>query len=383
MTSRPTSADGLPARGRGRPRIGKLLSWGLAVAALAFVAWVVPLRDRCWDPHVPASTKVAVTRDAAGCVLHLATGDVRISPSACGSLQCEPGVASALVHARLGVVAGLLVIYAAGTLAWAARWRALLDFADIDLPLKEVWRVSVEAQAGGILLPGGIGGDALRIASVMSKKKRSGERAPGSIVVASVLLDRAVGLSTIAGVAAAMGFVCGKLEAGPLTLVLGAIPVGVFAGLLVLRFAPIERLPWLGWATRGKAGEIVQPILAYLRDPRALRAIFVAVGLSLLVAIAQFAAIRGLVFALGAPVTGSGSERWIYVGTAMAFIVAAVPALPGGWGTADAAYVFFFGLAGISAATALAVCLVYRLFWYLSGVVGAVLYLARPQPPRA
>jgi uncharacterized membrane protein YbhN (UPF0104 family) len=64
----------------------------------------------------------------------------------------------------------------------------------------------------------------------------------------------------------------------------------------------------------------------------------------------------------------------------MAFIVAAVPALPGGWGTADAAYIFFFGMAGLSVGTALAVCLLYRLFWYLSGVSGAILHLARPRP---
>jgi uncharacterized protein (TIRG00374 family) len=364
-----------------RPRIGKLLSWGLAIAALLFVAWVVPLRDRCWDARAPASTKTSVSRDDAGCVLHLESGDVRISPAECGRLQCEPGVGSALVHARLGIVAALLGLYAVGTLAWAARWRALLDFADIDLSLKEVWRVSVEAQAGGILLPGGIGGDALRIAAVVSKTTRSGARASGAIVVASVLLARAVGLSVVAGLAASLGFAFGKLQAGPLTLVLAAIPIAVFLGLLMLRYVKVERFAWVAWLMRGRVGRTVDPMLAYLRDPRALRAVLVAVGLSVAVAATQLATIRGLVFALGDhPV---GNEKWIYVGTAMAFIVAAVPALPGGWGTADAAYVFFFGLAGLSAATALAVCLVYRLFWYLCGVVGAVLYLARPQPPRA
>jgi uncharacterized membrane protein YbhN (UPF0104 family) len=54
-----------------------------------------------------------------------------------------------------------------------------------------------------------------------------------------------------------------------------------------------------------------------------------------------------------------------------------IPALPGGWGTADAAWVFFLGLAGLPAGSALAVGLLFRLFWYLSGVVGAGLYVAR------
>jgi uncharacterized membrane protein YbhN (UPF0104 family) len=62
----------------------------------------------------------------------------------------------------------------------------------------------------------------------------------------------------------------------------------------------------------------------------------------------------------------------------MAFMIAAVPALPGGWGTADAAYVFFFGLAGLKPGLALAVCLMYRLLWYITAAVGAVLQLAAP-----
>jgi len=357
-----------------RLRLGRVLSWVLALVALAFVAWVVPVRDRCWDPQAPQSTRVSVTRDDAGCVLHLKSGDVHVAREECGTLQCEPGLASTLTHARLGVAAGLLALYFLSTLAWAARWRALLAFADVELPLRDVWRVSIEAQAGGILLPGGIGGDALRIASVVSRPTRHGSKAPAAIVIASVLLDRAVGLSTIAALAGALGLGlggAGKPGTGPFAAILAAIPVAIALGLVVLRTAPVDRIPWL---VRGRIGGVVQPVLAYVRDPRALRAIAVAVGLSLFVAAVQLAVVRGLVLVVGStPV----AEKWVYVGTAIAFIVAAVPALPGGWGTADAAYVFFFGLAGIPVGAALAVCLLYRLFWYLSGVAGAVLHLAR------
>jgi uncharacterized protein (TIRG00374 family) len=64
----------------------------------------------------------------------------------------------------------------------------------------------------------------------------------------------------------------------------------------------------------------------------------------------------------------------------MGFIVGAIPALPGGWGTADAAYVYFFGLAGVQAGSALAVSLLYRLYWYAMAVLGAGLYVARGKP---
>jgi uncharacterized membrane protein YbhN (UPF0104 family) len=353
-----------------------VLRWALAVVALAFVAWVVPVRDRCWDPHAPTSTRVAVTRDPAGCTLHLRTGEVRVDSAECAALQCEPGVASTFAHLRWDATAALLALYALGTLAWAARWRALLAFAGVDLPVAEVWRVSIEAQAGGIVLPGGIGGDALRIASVATRPVRPGEtRAPAAIIVASVLLDRFVGLAVMAAVAATLGFAWGGLQAGPLAYVLAAIPFGVLAGLVVLRTAPLARVSWL---VEGRLGRVVKPVLEYVRDPRAPRAIAVATALSVLVAVTQFAVVRGLVFAVGgAPV----AEKWVYVGTAMAFIVAAVPALPGAWGTGDAAYVFFLGLGGLSAGTALGVSLLYRLFWYLSGVVGALLHVARSRRP--
>jgi hypothetical protein len=356
-----------------RVRIRRILPWVLAVAAVSFVAWMMPVRDHCFDPRVPRSTHIAVSRsDDGACILHIPSGDVPYAADECAQLKCEPGVVSTLGHARLAVLVGLFGLYLVGVLAWAARWRALLAFAGIDLPLAKVCRISVEAQAGGLLLPGGIGGDALRIASVLGRPTRPGEmRAPASIVVASVLLDRGLGLALIAGVAALLGAVFGGVQGGPLLAALAAVPALVVLGLLSLRLASpgiIERL------SRGTVGRALGPVLGYVRDPRAPRAIAMAALFSLGVAVVQFAVIRGLVFALGvAPM----QEQWVYVGAAMAFIVTAIPALPGGWGTADATYVYFFGLGGMAAGVALAVCLLFRLFWYALGVIGAILQVTR------
>jgi uncharacterized membrane protein YbhN (UPF0104 family) len=359
---------------KGRGRAKGALSWLLAVAALSFVAWAVPVRDRCWDERTPTHTTVSVSRDADRCVLHLKSGDVTIDAAECAKLRCDPGLASTVAHARAGVIAALLALYLLATLAWAVRWRLLLGFAEIDLPLSEVWRITIEAQAGGVLLPGGVGGDALRIAWITARPTRQGGTPSLALVAAAVLLDRAVGLTLIATVAVAVGAVFGGMGGGPLVWALTLLPIGIVGGLVVLRNAPVERLPFL---SGGRVGQALAPVLAYVRDPRAPRAIAQAAAVSAIVAVANFVIIRGLVFSLGAAPT---SEKWIYVGTAMAFIVGAVPALPGGWGTADAAYVVFFGRAGLAPATALAVCLLFRLFWYVLAVVGAVLYASRPRP---
>jgi glycosyltransferase 2 family protein len=365
-----SGAPRVASASRPKHRISRWLRWALALFALGFVAWVVPVRDRCWDPLSPASTRVSVTRHAedGSCLLHLAKGDVHIDASACARLQCEPGIASTLTHMRLGILAVAAALYGLGTIAWAARWRALLALAGVDLSLSRVWRLSIEAQAGGVVLPGGIGGDALRIASVAALVP-----AKFTTVVASVLLDRIVGLAVVAGTAATLAFAWGGLEAGALPSILAALPVAFVAAIAAIRAVPLRRVTWL---LEGRLGAIARPVLEYTRDAAAPRAIAIAGAMSVVVACTQFASIRGLVFALGGV---PSAEKWVYVGIAMAFVVSAVPSLPGAWGTADAAYVFFFGLAGLHAGTALAVCLVYRLFWYLSGVTGAVLHLALPR----
>jgi uncharacterized membrane protein YbhN (UPF0104 family) len=294
-----------------------------------------------------------------------------VGASACGKLDCEPGLASTLEATKPVALAALFVIYVVGNLAWALRWRILLTFAGVELSLWRVWRISTEAQAGGVLLPGGIGGDALRIASVLGLPTRPDEsRAPAAIVVASVLLDRALGLSLIAGVAAVAALVSGGIGGGPLIVLLAAIPVGFLLSLPLLRHPSVRGLRWL--PTR-RLDRFIAPVLAYMSDARAPRAIASAAAVSLVVAAVQFAVIRGLVFALGGE---PAVEKWVYVGSAMAFIVSAVPALPGGWGTGDAAFVFFFRFAGLKPGLSLAVCLLYRLFWYVFGAVGAILHLA-------
>ncbi|MGO8996490.1 MAG: lysylphosphatidylglycerol synthase transmembrane domain-containing protein [Polyangiaceae bacterium] len=321
-----------PGRG-GRPWKKRAFAWGLALAALAFVVYAVPIRDHCDDP-----TK----------------------------LKCEPGLLTVLAGARVGILAGLLALYFFATLAWAARWRALLALAKVPLGLLETWRITLEAQAGGILLPGGIGGDALRVGFV------TGKGADLPTVIAAVLLDRAIGLVTVAALAAA--FAATTVDGAhipKLLVVLASIPVAFVAGLVLLRWKPLARAPFLA---RGPLAKVAQPVLEYLGEPGAPRAILIGLALSFVVSATQLLTIRGFVTALGGTPT---SELWVYVGTTMAFIVGAIPALPGGWGTSDAAFVFFFAKAGLAPSLALAVSLVYRLFWYSSGGVGAVLYLLR------
>jgi uncharacterized membrane protein YbhN (UPF0104 family) len=259
----------------------------------------------------------------------------------------------------------LLLIYLGGTLAWAARFRALIVLAGVPVTIAETWRITLESQAGGILLPGGIGGDALRVGFVVG---RGGDL---TTVIAAVLLDRVIGMVTVTGLAAALAASSGGGELGPLCLALGVFPLAFALGLLAARWQPLASSAIF---TKGPLAGIARPVFAFLGDPRAPRAIGTALALSVLVSTTQLGVIRGIISALGGVPT---AERWVYMGTTMTFIVGIIPALPGGWGTSDAAFVFFLGKAGLAASIALAVGLVYRLFWYSSGAIGALLYLLR------
>jgi len=303
----------------------RVLLIALAFAAIAYVVWVVPLGE----------------------------------------------LARAFAAAKPGWVVSLLVVYLFGTLAWAERWRALLRPANVSISLGEAWRFTIEAQAGGVLLPGGIGGDALRIAYAQKS-------APGAEIaktIASVGVDRMIGLFTMAAMALVASLAVGVGRLGSLVYAIALIPILVLAFWAVARNRSIARSSIVN---RGIFKKSVAPILAYTSDERSGKALGRAILMSALVSLVQLSVTRGLVYACGAEPEG---EAWIYVGTTIAMIVAAVPGIPGGWGTADATYVVLFGRGGISASVALAVCILYRSFWYFSACLGALSALLRARNP--
>jgi uncharacterized membrane protein YbhN (UPF0104 family) len=352
-----------------------VFAWGLALVALGFVVHSVPVRDSCVDPEVAAvgqdakPARVAVSREAdsgGGCVVHRPEGDARLAAPECAKLSCEPGLLSTLAGARLGLLAAFLAVYFLGPIAWAARWRVLLGLANVRLSVPAIWRITVEAQAGGIVLPGGMGGDALRVAFVA---QRGGKL---SAIITSVLIERVIGLVTMTGLAVALAATA--LDGGavpPLLPVLASIPVAFVVGVALLRWEPFTRLPPIA---RGPLAKVLRPVLEYVREPGAPRSLALAAAISLIMSSIQLVTIRGIVASLGGVPT---SEAWIYLGTTMSFIATSLPALPGGWGTGDLAFVFFFRNAGLPASTALGVSMLFRLFSYVVGAVGAVLYVLR------
>jgi uncharacterized membrane protein YbhN (UPF0104 family) len=322
------------------------------VLALGLLVWVVPLRDRCDGP-------------------------------ADSPLHCEPGLLSVLAHARVGLLALLELATLAGTLLGTLRWYSVLALSGFRRSFGWTWRTVLSAQAGALLLPGGIGGDAVRLGFVLGARgKGDGANGGGggnggdgaaatSTLAATVLLDRSLGLVSLATLSGALAAILGggDVETRRLLGFLFALPVAFFAGLALVRSDAFGRLAIF----RTRFGLKLVPVLDYLRQPGAIAALARGLGASLLFTGLQLAVLRGVVSALGAEVT---SERWVFLGSAMGLLVAGLPGLPGGWGTADATYVFFLAKAGLPSQISLAVCLLNRIFYYGVAVVGACLLLA-------
>jgi uncharacterized membrane protein YbhN (UPF0104 family) len=337
----------------------------VGVLALGLVVAVVPLRDRCEAPTAQNSVVAkgpVERRDDGSCVLHVKPADMSLDPSTCAQLRCEPGLLSVLSHARLGLLALLAVITFAGTLLGTLRWYAVLALSGFRRSFGWTWRTVLAAQAGALLLPGGIGGDAVRFGLVVGAREQEGVAA--TTLAATVLLDRSLGLVSLATLSGALAaiFGGGDVETHRLLAILFALPVLFVAGLTLVRSRTFAGLA----VFRTRFGAKLVPVLEYLRQPgapvalaRGLLASFCFTGL-------QLAVLRAIILALGAPVT---SERWAYLGSAMGLLVAGLPGLPGGWGTADATYVFFLARAGLPPQ-------INRIFYYGVAIVGACLLLA-------
>jgi uncharacterized protein (TIRG00374 family) len=324
-----------------RRLLKRVVRWLVSIAAVVFVVWMLPIRDRC-------------TADG-----------------------CQDGLLTTLRRTNVPLLLSAFAVYLLGTVAWAARWSALLRLADVRLSLRAAWRITLEAQAGGILLPGGVAGDALRVAYAK-------ERAPSANIAkitASIVADRMVGLVTLSTLALVLGLAFhanheASHEVAVALPMLAAIPVGAACVWLVLRHAQVQnRLRDLGIVKTKLGQRVLSPILEYAASELGPSALLRSFALSFLVSGSQLLVIRALVATLGAsPRLG---EAWVHVGAAFSMMVGAVPITPGAWGTADAAFVFFFGRAGIAPATAAAVSLLYRLMWYATGSMGAVSAFAR------
>ncbi len=347
----------------------------LAVVAIAVIGYRLRFYDACAEtPGAPLATR---TWSADGsCSLAAPAGPRVLDAAACAALRCEPGLLSTLARARLPWIVGLFVMYLAGTAAAGARWMFIVRLAGLRLPFRAAWGTFLKSLAAGLLLPAGVAGDAFRILALTELGLAVGPAA------STVLLDRIVGLLSLTSIALAFALFAGTHLAVELRAGLAAVPLALLLSIAVLRSAPVAALV----ARVRILDRVLGPVVTLLRAQGWWRALASALLASVTVSATQMLLLRGLVTAVGAEPT---TESWIYVGSALALVVAALPGLPGGIGTVDATMVTLYGAGGVSPAVSVVVAMLYRATFYATGLVGAGLVFAtrgkgssaRAEPP--
>jgi uncharacterized protein (TIRG00374 family) len=227
-----------------------------------------------------------------------------------------------------------VVVSAATVPVMALRWQLLLDAKRVSVPLGWLTRTYFVALFAGQFLPAAIGGDAVRVVELGRRTSDAPE------AVASVLIDRLVGLVSLVVLAVVAVLVSGPGQRVGVVAAEGAFGAAAAAALLLL-FSSRLRGAVARWlepraATRRLAagGRFYDALHAY----RAHRATLVAVGLlALVVQAARVGVIWMLARALGLDVPDSV----VLLAGPVVFAALALPVSLNGIGVREAVFVYF------------------------------------------
>lgn len=252
---------------------------------------------------------------------------------------------------------GLLVLWA-GLAVAAYRWQRILRALGSDMRPLETVRVFGSGLFLSLFLPTTVGGDVYRLA----RAARGGFGTARAGV--SLVAERGIGLLALILLVSPVVAIHSKtrdlyplaltLGGGALAVVLGFLLWGrTFAGMLAKRVPFLE--PAVGTATWDSLSKQVPAVFA----------------LSLVNHLSTVGANYLFAGALGAPLSFWDALALI----PLVVLAGQLPISPGGLGVREAGFVFFLGRVGIAKEAALAVGLVYLAALYVTGSLGALLFL--------
>jgi uncharacterized membrane protein YbhN (UPF0104 family) len=266
-------------------------------------------------------------------------------------------VGRALGAVPLGLWAFVVLLFLAGHVAAALKWRILLGLRQ-PVPAEHALRAHFAGLLANLCLPGVAGGDLVRAGWLMRRLGRHSDVAVAGVVdrgldcLALLLLAAAGALWTAqASEPAARAL----MTAGGLLLLGGVVSGFVY---LALRRRPAE----------GFGGRLAASIEAVLRNPRAAAGCLV---LSLGVQAAFVVLNAGLGRAAGVP---APLGAW-FVAWPLAKLVAILPVSMAGLGLREAALVIFMRPFGVAAAGVVAASLLWEGVLYAGGLLAGLVSL--------
>jgi hypothetical protein len=258
------------------------------------------------------------------------------------------------------LLAGLAAAIASNIVS-AVRWRALARWLGADMNVRDASRWYFQAIGLNALLPGAVlGGDVYRAVVL----KRAGQDTLASSW--SVVLDRVSGLWMLCAIGGLGAAACAPQLAPALRLPSGVFVTLMLGGTALWLLLPLA-LPWL--LRRGRIGWLAPLHTAMGRSDFHAQLLRQAIA-SAAVQVLSAAALAAGGLALGVHISWAA---WAFA-IAPVFLMAALPASVGGWGTREAAAVVALAPFGVSAAAAVGTGVVYGLYQLVQGAMGALAF---------
>ena len=258
------------------------------------------------------------------------------------------------------LLAGLAAAIASNIVS-ALRWRALARWLGADMNVRDASRWYFQAIGLNALLPGAVlGGDVYRAVVL----KRAGQDTLASSW--SVVLDRVSGLWMLCAIGGLGAAACAPQLAPVLRLPQGAF-VALMLGGTALWLLLLLALPWL--LRRGRVAWLA-PLRSAIARPDFLKQLLWQAIASAAVQVLSAAALAAGGLALSVHI---GWAAWAFA-IAPVFLMAALPASVGGWGTREAAAVAALAPLGVPAAAAVGTGVIYGLYQLVQGAMGALAF---------
>jgi uncharacterized membrane protein YbhN (UPF0104 family) len=245
-----TAANPPPAAsGRLRSRLGLAARWTVSLVGILYAIHCIHWRDRVETTIPPTASAPAVTIEREilsrdGSRLRLVGADgatVELDLAADSGARVLPGVRTALAEADPRLLLLSLALMAPIYLLQALRWRSLLVAQQARLPFPTLLAYHLAGSFLGVFLLGAVGTDVSRTWWLTQRG------VSGAAALASVIADRAIGMSTMIATAAvllALGSAGHDGSATRLWILCGAL-----LGAALVYYSAIARrllgLPWV------------------------------------------------------------------------------------------------------------------------------------------
>jgi uncharacterized membrane protein YbhN (UPF0104 family) len=268
-----------------------------------------------------------------------------------------------LAHERMLYFGATVALYLVAQSISAWRWQLLAAVLNVRASVFECVRYYFICMFTNVFVPGLMGGDAARAFYLGRRSGKIGE------AIASVVADRGYGLLSLLWFAALIAL---TMNHGTLTpeVIRPVVAIGLVAGAAYLASPLLARLIHLTPRPLRRALGIVAP---YLHRPAAVfPAIVLSMVLQGLLAVCQYVLALGLglhlslsIFLLIVPISG---------------VLASLPLTLNGLGLRETAYLFLFGMAGVSRDDAIALGLLYFAATMVGGLCGGIAFVTTAVP---